>query len=534
MKTTSKTILLILGLLLPQTQLFSQSATVYHWLDDIARDVQSARALAAHGDWAGAQSTVLRTYLDRFETLEAYYGVNAKYGVQGLAQRVHEGEISFHALMQTRDAQSFEKNAAVVAQQVQAIRAAVAATGVEIVPEAESTNVGARAIVAPHAAKNENIRATLQMLSDAGRAYHRGDASAALTLVERAYLEGFEPMESRLPGDVVDRVEKTIHIELRPAIKRNADAATVTSLIGTIGDDLLAGDRFLAKGTSAGFAAFSAFMIIVREGLEAVLLIAALLAYLGAIGAQAKHRHQIYAGVAAGVLGSIGTWFVAVTLLPISGANRELLEGITALLAVVVLLYVANWLFQKTYIHDWKDYLRTRVGGALSSGSTFAMAALAFAAVYREGFETVLFYQALSFDAGVAPILGGFIPGMLLIIVIGLGIIRAGMKLPLKKVFTWTNAVLMYLAFVFIGKGLYNLQEAGLFSVHPLPLPDHPALRQLLGFYPVIETLAAQLAFLLLLTATYMWYRRKMKPALSAPVQQTAQPPEQHAEARPA
>jgi high-affinity iron transporter len=231
------------------------------------------------------------------------------------------------------------------------------------------------------------------------------------------------------------------------------------------------------------------------------------------VGAQRKHRTQLWIGVAAGVAASVGTWFVAATLLPISGANRELLEGFTALIAVAVLLYVANWLFQKTYIHDWKNYLRERVGGAMSSGSAIAMTALAFAAVYREGFETVLFYQALAFDAGIGPILLGFVPGLILIVLIGFGIIRMNAKLPLKKVFGWTNAVLMYLAFVFIGKGIYNLQEGGLFSVTPLPLPDHPALRQLLGFYPVVQTVVAQAAFLLLVGLTYLWYRKQIKVA---------------------
>jgi high-affinity iron transporter len=178
----------------------------------------------------------------------------------------------------------------------------------------------------------------------------------------------------------------------------------VTSLIGLVGRDLVRADRLLAKGGSVLFAVVNSFTIIVREGLEAVLLVAALLTYLGAIGAQARHRRQIYAGVAAGVVASIATWFLARTLLPISGANRELLEGITALAAVVVLMYVAHWLFQKTYIHDWKEYLRTRVGGAVTRGSGIAMAALAFAAVYREGFETVLFYQALApFSAASFP-----------------------------------------------------------------------------------------------------------------------------------
>jgi high-affinity iron transporter len=323
----------------------------------------------------------------------------------------------------------------------------------------------------------------------------------------------------------VDRVEKLIHLQLRPAMARNADNATVTGLIGSLDAELQTADNFLSRGGNRWFAVINSFVIIVREGLEAVLLIAALLAYLAATGAAAKHRRQIYAGMLAGVVATIATWFVASTLLPISGANRELLEGVTALLAVAVLLYVAHWLFQKTYIHDWKDYLRTRLDSAVTRQSALAMAALAFAAVYREGFETVLFYQALSFDAGVGPILMGLIPGAIVITLIGVAIIRAGVKLPLKKVFAGTNAVLMYLAFVFIGKGIYNLQEAGVFAPHPLHVPDNPALRQLLGFYPLVETVAAQLVFVVLLTATYLWYRARARRNAQLPGPRVAAQP---------
>jgi high-affinity iron transporter len=123
----------------------------------------------------------------------------------------------------------------------------------------------------------------------------------------------------------------------------------------------------------------------------------------------------------------------------------------------------------------------------------------------------------------VGAILLGFIPGALLIAVIGVAIIKAGMKLPLKKVFTWTNAVLMYLAFVFLGKGLYNLQEGGVYGAHPLPLPDHPALRQLFGFYPLVETVGAQLLFVIALYTTYRLYKRRLQapaPAANTPATQ--------------
>jgi high-affinity iron transporter len=139
------------------------------------------------------------------------------------------------------------------------------------------------------------------------------------------------------------------------------------------------------------------------------------------------------------------------------------------------------------------------------------MAGLAFAAIYREGFETVLFYQALLLDDQSSAVLAGFTPGLVLILLVGAAIIRLGVKLPLKKVFAITNGILVWLAFVFLGKGLYNLQEAGLFAPRPIGwMPDHEALRQLLGFYPLAETILAQLTFAGFLTCTWLFYRRRI------------------------
>jgi high-affinity iron transporter len=286
-------------------------------------------------------------------------------------------------------------------------------------------------------------------------------------------------------------------------------------------------DAALAAGPSFWFGAANAFAIILREGLEAVLLIAAMLAYLTGMGAARSARVRIYMGALAGVIASFATWGLARTLLPVSGASREILEGVTALVAVAVLVYVSHWLFQKTYIHDWKNYLRERVGEAVTAGSALAMAGLAFAAVYREGFETVLFYQALLYDSSSAAVLAGFAPGILIILAIGVAIIRTGVKLPLRKLFAVTNGILLYLALVFTGKGIYNLQEAGLFAPHPLSwAPDHEALRQLFGFYPLAETALAQLAFIVLMAATYAYYRRRQTVPSAVPAAPVTLPDE--------
>jgi high-affinity iron transporter len=367
---------------------------------------------------------------------------------------------------------------------------------------------GASAHVSPPAVETEEISALAAELERGRVAYREGRRDEALTSVEHAYLERFEPLESRLPSDLVGRIERAIHLSLRPDIRAGAPVERVDLAFASLYADLERADRRLASGASFWFGAVNAFAIIFREGLEAVLLVGAMLAYLGRMGGGRRHQRQVWVGVLGGIVASLATWVVASTLIPVSGASRELVEGVTALLAVAVLLYVSHWLFQKTYIHDWKAYLEEHLGRAVTRGSALAMAGLAFAAVYREGFETVLFYQALMFDAGPAAVLAGFFPGIVVIAAIGYGIVRMGLRLPLKRVFGITGAVLLYLAFVFLGKGLYNLQEAGLFAPTPLPgVPDHEALRQLLGLYPLAETLLAQATLLLLLSAGAVWLR---------------------------
>ena len=491
------------------------SGGLEQWLDAIRTGLEEVERAAAAGQEQAARQTALRLYLDHYEPLEGFYGPGGIHAVSPLSEQVAAAEVRFHVLLQ---AASDPTRVAAVAQTLRAdldrIGATARTVGVPLEPRATALEADPALAteLLSRTAQTSEIAAILEELAGAEAAYRTGDAAGALAQVEHAYLEGFEPLESRLPSSRVSRIERLIHLGLRPQISRGAPREEVEATLTILRSELLAADAALDAGTPFWYGAFSAFIIIVREGLEAVLLIGAMLAYLARTEAAPQHRRQIFAGVGLGIAASFGTWILARTLIPIGGASRELIEGVTALIAVGVLLYISNWLFQKTYIHDWKDYLREQVGRAMTTGSALAMAGLAFAAVYREGFETVLFYQALLFDTGASSVLAGFLPGLALILVVGVGIIRVGMRLPLRKVFAVTNAILLYLAFVFLGKGLYNLQEAGLFAPHPLPwLPDHEALRQLLGWYPIAETVLAQLAFLVLLAATYGFYRRRQR-----------------------
>jgi FTR1 family protein len=489
----------------PQQGLIERLETIRAGLDDIDRSL-------ADGDDERAGAIALRLYLDEFEPIEGWWGPGGQHATAGLAARVTAGEEAFHALLAADGA---ERPGAVarVREALGPLGREARRPGVVLVPR-QTAAPEARGPFAVPAADTPEIAALVIELERARSAYREGRAESALAAVEHAYLEDFEPLESRLPSDLVGRIERSIHLVLRPSIRAGAPVGEIETEFASLYADLELADRQLSGGATFWFGAVNAFAIIFREGLEAVLLVGAMLAYLGRMAGGRRYQRQVYAGVGAGVIASLATWVAAVTLVPVSGASRELVEGVTALIAVIVLLYVSHWLFQKTYIHDWKAYLEQHLGRAVTRGSAFAMAGLAFAAVYREGFETVLFYQALMFDAGPGAVLAGFAPGILLITGIGYGIVRLGLRLPLKRVFAITGSVLLYLAFVFIGKGLYNLQEAGLFSPRPLPwMPDHEALRQLLGLYPLAETLLAQAGFLTLLAAAALWLRARSRAA---------------------
>jgi high-affinity iron transporter len=221
----------------------------------------------------------------------------------------------------------------------------------------------------------------------------------------------------------------------------------------------------------------------------------------------AGHRKRdINLGVGAAVAASLLTAFALETIFQLTPARREALEGATMVLATVVLFYVSYWLLSKMEVAKWNHFVRSKVQDALSSGSGFALASAAFLAVYREGFETVLFYKALFLTGGSSaaamPILAGILLGSLIMVGIYIAINRFGVRLPLRPFFGVTSAFLYYMAFVFGGKGVAELQEGELIPTTIVPgAPRLPAL----GIYPTVESLLVQGSLLLLLLAALVW-----------------------------
>ena len=335
------------------------------------------------------------------------------------------------------------------------------------------------------------------LLDAALAAERRGDTSAT-ALATDAYMR-FEPFEKRLgatePG-LVRRVEEGF-IRLRQAARAPGSSADVPALVATLHHDLDQAAMVLEPGAGAWVRFAESAGIILREGFEVVLVLGALLAYVRRSGQTAMAR-SLHVGAALGVVASAITAVVLVTVLRVIPWAGEALEGGAMLLAAVVLFWLSYWLVSKAEADRWQRYIRSKVQGALAAGSGTALATAAFLAVYREGFETILFYQALfaGAPAGDLMVPAGLLAGLVLLAVVYVGLERVGLRIPTGAFFVGTGAFLYAMAIVFAGRGIGELQEAALVSLTPVrwaPRVD------VLGIYPTVESLVAQGIFVALL-----------------------------------
>ena len=304
-------------------------------------------------------------------------------------------------------------------------------------------------------------------------------------------------------------------LKLAAVMKSGAPAAEVRAQGGELADAL---ERAIAAGPAAAPSSLfvDSLLIIVREGFEAILILAALTAYLVKVG-QADKRRLIYVGAGAAVAVSVALAVVARRVLPMNGAAREALEGVTMLIAVVFLFAASYWLISKAEAKRWQAFVRTRLEGALGSGRGGALVLLAFLVVFREGFETVLFYEALAGRTGGSPAalsaLGsGFALGVACLAAIAIALFRYGVRIPMRPFFALTGTLLYVLAFKFAGAGVRELQEAGWVSATPAPIPDVSVLRDWLAIYPLVEPLIAQGVLIAALLAGGLYAMRATSP----------------------
>lgn len=358
------------------------------------------------------------------------------------------------------------------------------------------------------ASRGSPVATSKHLLAQALAAYRRGERDQAQRLAVSAYLDGFELAEASL--EAVDRslrvaIENEM-MRLRSLMRSGAAATEIEAQVATLSESLVRAEKRLGgTGLSPTTAAVSAFLIVFREGLEALLVVAAIIAFLVKAGRR-EALPWIHAGWIGALALGLATWFAAAALIEVSGATRELTEGLTTLIAAAILVYVGCWLHTKAYARVWKAFIEQHLKSALRHGTLWALAGVSFLAVYREAFETVLFYQALWQQAGegaAGSVLVGFSSGVATLGTVAWTILRYSVRLPIGIFFTASSILLAILAVVFTGHGVKALQEAGVIATSPI---DAAGLRAL-GFYPSMETALAQAAVLLLIVGAFAWTR---------------------------
>ncbi|MBM2802156.1 MAG: iron permease [Deltaproteobacteria bacterium] len=353
------------------------------------------------------------------------------------------------------------------------------------------------------------------LMREAMDAYSKGDKEKAYQKAVEAYLDGFElaePMLKARDSNLGGQIE-SLFGQLRNAIKQGASAEDIQKRHLDLEVNLDQAVRVLARDDSfSGYYAFAnSALIILREGLEAALILAAIIAMLRVMGATEVIRYIHLGWILALVCGGL-TWLATETVLTLSGRHRESMEGFISVFAALALFYVGYWLHTRSEARRWQQFIHEKVQAGISTRRVFGLTGISFFAVYREAFEVVLFYQALWMqnESNHGPVLWGLATGLLLLVLATFAILKLGLKLPLKYFFGATGTLLYLVAFIFAGTGIKELQAAQWLPTTPL---NAPTAIPMLGIYPTVETLAAQGLMLCAFVATSFWLARQRAKA---------------------
>jgi high-affinity iron transporter len=323
-------------------------------------------------------------------------------------------------------------------------------------------------------------------------------------LAIRAYVEGYEMVEASLANidaDLMHEGERDM-MALRDLIGAREPLEKVEAQAKRTAATLeRARARLDASTLSPGAVFTSSLVILLREGLEALLVVAAIVAFLVKAGRRDALVWVHVGWISALVLG-FATWAVASYAIEISGAHREVTEGVTGLVAAAMLVYVGFWLHSRSSAHAWQAFIKDSVGTALAGRTLWTMATVSFIAVYREMFETVLFYQALWVQAGEGghgALAAGLLAAVAALAAIGWAIFRYSVRLPLGPFFTAMSWLMCVLAVVLAGKGMAALQESGHVAASGIDFVTVPAL----GIFPTAQSLGAQFLTLAVIGAGF-------------------------------
>ena len=346
-------------------------------------------------------------------------------------------------------------------------------------------------------------------------AYRAGDHDQAYDLSVAAYLEGFELVESSLDNvdaNVRKDTEKSL-MAYRQSLQDGLSVGEVEQRLDAAKAKLKTSAGLLGNdGLSWSLSYISGLLILLREGLEAILVLAAILAFLRNTGQQSAVR-SVNVGWGLALVAGLATWALAAYVIDVSGSQRELLEGATALFAAVMVLWLGVWMHDRRHAAAWQDYIKSSLVGG---GGRFGFATLAFFSVYRELFEVILFYETLWLQAGPAghnAVLAGGATALVLLVGLAWVILRGSAKLPLSLFFSINAGLLCALSVVFAGHGVKALQEAGIFGTRPVPFIEFDWL----GIHADAYSLGAQAVAIIAVVVLYgrSWVAEKRRVQVS-------------------
>ncbi|MDR0408033.1 MAG: FTR1 family protein [Campylobacteraceae bacterium] len=346
-------------------------------------------------------------------------------------------------------------------------------------------------------------------------AYKNGDVNRAASIVQNAYFDVFEESGMEVRIGAIDSALKLaiegVFSEIVATMKSGANLNKVEAALEKLYDKVEQGAQKLSDSATPWSLFIYSLIIILREGVEALIVITAIIAYLVKSG-NASKLNIVYNSFWSAIALSFATAFIMNYLFDTSGESREMLEGITMLVAVLLLFYVGFWLLSNAHAKKWTQYISGKVKDSLSSGSIKALWFTVFLAVYREGAETVLFYQAILFDAkgtlGYGAVATGFAIGLVLLTILFF-VLRAGaVKIPIRPFFIATSAIIFYMSVTFTGKGIMELVEGKV--IEPTIIEGIPTITWL-GIYPYAESILPQIALVLGIIIGTVLIRKRAK-----------------------
>jgi high-affinity iron transporter len=335
-----------------------------------------------------------------------------------------------------------------------------------------------------------------QYLDATVESYRKGEKEEARNNSLKAYLEGIEPVEHRIKASdnsLVNKLEKSM-MDIRSAIYQNKDVKEIESLTLIAYANIEKADEIISgQKNSIGFTAFMSASILLREGLEAFLIIIAIISILRSMQAN-KAVRWVHSGWITAVVVGIGSWFFTDQLISWGAQSRELMEGAIALFAVFVLIYIGFWMHRKTEMSRWKIFVEEKVKGLVKRNNLIGLAVFSFMVVFREAFESVIFLSSWSLESGKeneAGIWSGVAIAATLLVLICWTLLRFINRIPLRQFFVYFSLVVVFMATILAGEGVHALQESGYSTVTSLPFNLRLGV---FGIYPTIETLLAQFA----------------------------------------